>query len=112
MTSMTIEREPVLPVFMNPALMNEDDRWAAVVRRAPAADRLFCYSVRTTSVYCRPSCASRLPRRENVRFHRTCADAAKAGFRPCKRCRPNGPLPTERRTSTTADACRPVEAAA
>lgn len=106
MTSTTIERQPALPTFMN-----EDDQWAAVVRHDPAADKLFCYSVRTTGVYCRPSCASRLARRENVRFHRTCADAEKAGFRPCKRCRPNESPPAERRVSAVAKACRLIEAA-
>ena len=84
MISVAIESEPVSPPFAA-----ENDRWAAVVRRDPAADTVFYYSVRTTGVYCRPSCAARLARRENVRFHRTWADAEKAGFRPCKRCRPN-----------------------
>jgi AraC family transcriptional regulator of adaptative response/methylated-DNA-[protein]-cysteine methyltransferase len=45
------------------------------------------YSVRTTGVYCRPSCSAR-PKPENVRFHTTAADAVRAGFRPCKRCKP------------------------
>src|SRR5215471_14034903 len=66
-----------------------DDRWQAVRRRDTSADGTFWYSVRTTGVYCRPSCAARLARRENVEFHLTCADAERAGFRPCKRCRPN-----------------------
>jgi len=66
------------------------ERWAAVVRRDPVADGVFYYSVRTTGVYCRPSCPARLARRENVRFHATGAEAQAAGFRPCKRCRPNG----------------------
>jgi AraC family transcriptional regulator of adaptative response/methylated-DNA-[protein]-cysteine methyltransferase len=67
----------------------DDDRWDAVCRRDPAAVGAFVYGVRTTGVYCLPSCGARLPRRENVRFHPTCADAEQAGFRPCKRCRPN-----------------------
>ena len=71
------------------AFANESERWEAVRRRDPAADGAFYYSVRTTGVYCRPSCAARLPRRENVAFHRTRADAEQAGFRPCKRCRPD-----------------------
>jgi AraC family transcriptional regulator of adaptative response/methylated-DNA-[protein]-cysteine methyltransferase len=69
----------------------EHERWDAVQRRDPAADGMFYYSVATTGVYCRPTCGARLPRRENVAFHATCADAERAGFRPCKRCRPNGP---------------------
>lgn len=68
-----------------------DPRWAAVTARDRAADGTFFYSVRTTGVYCRPSCAARLANPENVRFHATRADAERAGFRPCKRCRPERP---------------------
>ncbi len=64
-------------------------RWAAVMARDAGADGDFFYSVKTTGVYCRPSCASRLPRRENVAFHDTREEAERAGFRPCKRCRPD-----------------------
>jgi AraC family transcriptional regulator, regulatory protein of adaptative response / methylated-DNA-[protein]-cysteine methyltransferase len=71
-----------------PGSSSEDPRWRAVERRDRAADGTFVYSVRTTGVYCRPSCAARLPRRENVAFHESCAEAERAGFRPCKRCRP------------------------
>jgi AraC family transcriptional regulator of adaptative response/methylated-DNA-[protein]-cysteine methyltransferase len=90
---------------------NDDDRWAAVVRRDRGADGVFYYSVLTTGVYCRPSCQSRLARRENVNFHMTCEDAEKAGFRPCKRCRPNEPLLAERRATAVAKACRLIEEA-
>ena len=62
-----------------------------MVARDAAADGTFVYSVRTTGVYCRPSCAARPARPENVRFHATGADAAAAGFRPCKRCKPDQP---------------------
>jgi AraC family transcriptional regulator of adaptative response/methylated-DNA-[protein]-cysteine methyltransferase len=88
-----------------------DPRWTSVVARDPAADGQFFYSVRTTGVYCRPSCGARLPRRENVRFHATCADAEKAGFRPCKRCRPNETGTAGRRASAVARACRLIEEA-
>src|SRR5215467_790948 len=71
-----------------PPFASDDARWEAVVRRDHAADDVFYYSVQTTGVYCRPSCAARLARREHVRFHATCAEAEQAGFRPCKRCRP------------------------
>jgi AraC family transcriptional regulator of adaptative response/methylated-DNA-[protein]-cysteine methyltransferase len=70
---------------------NDDARWDAVCRRDRAAIGAFVCSVRTTGIYCRPACAARLPRRENVEFHATCADAERAGFRACKRCRPNEP---------------------
>ena len=66
----------------------QDSRWAAVTARDAGQDGRFVYSVRTTGVYCKPSCAARLARPENVRFHATCAEAEAAGFRPCKRCRP------------------------
>ena len=65
-----------------------DPRWARIVVRDPTVDGAFYYSVKSTGVYCRPSCAARLPRPENVDFHATPASAEHAGFRPCKRCRP------------------------
>jgi AraC family transcriptional regulator of adaptative response/methylated-DNA-[protein]-cysteine methyltransferase len=70
------------------AYSTDDERWEAVARRDRAADGAFFCSVVTTGVYCRPSCAGR-PYRKNVRFHRTAAEAEGAGFRACKRCRPN-----------------------
>jgi AraC family transcriptional regulator, regulatory protein of adaptative response / methylated-DNA-[protein]-cysteine methyltransferase len=85
-----MSRTPPSPGF--PALYG-DDLWAAVAERNSRFDGSFVYSVATTGVYCRPSCAAR-PKRENVRFHATWAEAEAAGFRPCKRCKPKGvPLP-------------------
>jgi AraC family transcriptional regulator, regulatory protein of adaptative response / methylated-DNA-[protein]-cysteine methyltransferase len=81
------------------------------VNRDPGADGRFYYSVRTTGVYCRPACPSRLARRENVRFHATSRDAEKAGFRPCRRCRPTEESLAERRASAVARACRLIEEA-
>ena len=92
-------------------LPRDEARWDAVQRRDCAADGTFVYSVRTTGVYCRPSCAARMPRRENVAFHQTCADAERAGFRPCKRCRPNEPARADRRAAAVATACRLIEEA-
>jgi AraC family transcriptional regulator, regulatory protein of adaptative response / methylated-DNA-[protein]-cysteine methyltransferase len=66
-----------------------DPRWESVVGRDSKADGTFLYSVKTTGVYCRPSCGARLARPENVQYHLTCADAERAGFRACKRCKPN-----------------------
>ena len=91
--------------------LSNDARWEAVRRRDPAADGAFYYSVRTTGVYCRPSCAARLARRENVDFHLTCADAERAGFRPCKRCRPNEAGLAERHAAAVAKACSLIDAA-
>ncbi len=87
----------------------DDTRWAAVVGRDPEAG--FYYSVRTTGVYCRPACAARLARRENVAFHATPAEAEAAGFRPCKRCKPTQAPQAERYAETVAAACRAIEAA-
>jgi AraC family transcriptional regulator of adaptative response/methylated-DNA-[protein]-cysteine methyltransferase len=67
----------------------QDPRWQSVVNRDPAADGQFFYSVRTSGVYCFPSCAARLAKPENVQFHPTREAAEQAGFRPCKRCKPN-----------------------
>jgi AraC family transcriptional regulator of adaptative response/methylated-DNA-[protein]-cysteine methyltransferase len=89
----------------------EDRRWAAVVARDGAADGDFLYSVRTTGVYCRPSCAARRARRENVAFHESAADAEAAGYRPCRRCRPNEAPLAERNAGLVAAACRRIEAA-
>ena len=91
--------------------LSDDARWEAVRRRDPAADGAFYYSVRTTGVYCRPSCAARLARRENVDFHLTREDAERAGFRPCKRCRPNEAGLAERHAAAVAKACSLIDAA-
>ena len=88
---------------------SETERWQAVQHRDPAADGTFIYSVSTTGVYCRPSCASRPARRENVAFHPSCDAAERAGFRACKRCRPNEPARSERRAEVVAAACRAIE---
>src|SRR5689334_22840809 len=89
---------------------SEEERWDAVMRRDRSADGLFYYSVRTTGVYCRPSCAARLARRENVRFHTTCEEAERAGFRPCKRCRPKEPALADQHAAAVVRACRLIEA--
>ena len=89
----------------------DEARWQAVQRRDRGADGVFYYSVRSTGVYCRPSCASRPARRENVQFHASCAAAERAGFRPCKRCRPNEAAPDQRRAAAVARACRAIEQA-
>src|SRR5512134_1126348 len=88
-----------------------DPRWAAIVARDPAADGIFFYSVKTTGVYCRPSCAARAARPENVAFHLTASDAERAGFRPCKRCRPDRASPAEERAAAVARLCRCIEGA-
>jgi AraC family transcriptional regulator, regulatory protein of adaptative response / methylated-DNA-[protein]-cysteine methyltransferase len=91
------------------AITVNDPRWTVVVARNPRADGTFYYSVETTGVYCRPSCAARLPRPEHVRFHRTCEEAEEAGFRPCKRCKPNQASLREQYATKVLEACRLVE---
>jgi AraC family transcriptional regulator, regulatory protein of adaptative response / methylated-DNA-[protein]-cysteine methyltransferase len=103
---MSTRREQDVPPFSS-----ADDRWAAVVRRDRRADGAFYYSVRTTGVYCRPSCGSRRARRENVRFHATRQEAEAAGFRPCKRCRPDGRGLAGDHAAAVARACRLIETA-
>ena len=75
-------------VWSGEYMLNDEQCWAAVMAHDAAQDGRFFYSVRTTGVYCRPGCASRQPRRENVAFYETPDAAEAAGFRPCKRCRP------------------------
>ena len=90
------------------AAIDEDWRWKALRTRDAAQDGRFVYAVRTTGVYCRPSCGARPPRPENVAFFADGDEARAAGFRPCKRCRPD----EERREARiVADACRAIEAA-
>ncbi|MBP6638164.1 MAG: methylphosphotriester-DNA--protein-cysteine methyltransferase family protein, partial [Sulfuritalea sp.] len=94
---------------MRAAATAGDPRWAAVMARDPTADGKFFYSVATTGVYCRPSCAARTPRPENVAFHATAAEAEQAGFRPCRRCQPDQPPLAERQAALVADLCRMIE---
>ena len=93
------------------ARTQSDPRWAAVVARDAHADGTFFYSVRTTGVYCRPSCAARVARPENVAFHASAHDAERAGFRPCKRCRPDRLSPSQEQAALVATLCRFIEAA-
>jgi AraC family transcriptional regulator of adaptative response/methylated-DNA-[protein]-cysteine methyltransferase len=95
----------------NHAYATIDERWAAVRARDAGADGAFVYSVRSTGVYCRPSCPSRPARPENVAFHDSCGDAEAAGFRPCLRCKPGEPPLAERHAQAVAQACRLIEQA-
>ncbi|MGO9675570.1 MAG: bifunctional DNA-binding transcriptional regulator/O6-methylguanine-DNA methyltransferase Ada [Methylocella sp.] len=93
------------------ALAEQDPRWAFVISRDRSADGAFFYSVETTGVYCKPSCAARRPNPGNVRFHSSAAEAEAVGFRPCKRCKPDAAPLAERYAAKVADACRLIEAA-
>jgi AraC family transcriptional regulator of adaptative response/methylated-DNA-[protein]-cysteine methyltransferase len=97
---------------MDAILMDENEaRWQMVRARDARGDGQFYYSVKTTGVYCRPSCAARLARRENVSFHESCLDAERAGFRPCKRCRPGQSTLMEQHREKVVAACRLIETA-
>ena len=84
------------PIAAAPAFFTDDARYEAIRGRDGRAEGQFFYGVATTGVYCRPTCAARLALRENISFHRTPDDAERAGFRPCKRCRPRDPSQSER----------------
>ncbi|AMD00581.1 bifunctional DNA-binding transcriptional regulator/O6-methylguanine-DNA methyltransferase Ada [Halomonas chromatireducens] len=89
---------------------SDEAKWAAVVARDAAADDAFVYAVRTTGIYCRPTCPSRRPRRENAEFHADAATAERAGYRPCQRCRPQELPLAQRHAQSVARACRLIEA--
>src|ERR1700686_2768249 len=78
-----------MPDQMEELPMNEAIAWESVLRRDVSADDRFLYAVTTTGIYCRPSCPSRRPKRDNVAFFSSVAAAEEAGFRACQRCRPN-----------------------
>jgi AraC family transcriptional regulator of adaptative response/methylated-DNA-[protein]-cysteine methyltransferase len=95
----------------SPKYVSDDARWQAIVRKEEKADGGFLYSVKTTGVYCRPSCPSRRPNRENVAFHKSPEEAEKAGFRACKRCDPRSPSLAEQHAEVVATACRLIKEA-
>jgi AraC family transcriptional regulator of adaptative response/methylated-DNA-[protein]-cysteine methyltransferase len=86
----------------------DDQRWRAVLARDPEADGLFVYAVRSTGIFCRPVCSSRRPRRRNVAFYALAEAAARAGYRPCKRCRPEATEPPDPALAAVHRACQAV----
>jgi len=94
---------------MNHAVIASDPRWARIVARDRTADGHLWYSVLTTGVYCRPSCPSRSANPENVQLHDTVEEARATGFRPCKRCRPDGLSVDAENVAIVARACRLIE---
>ena len=87
----------------------DDPRWARIVARDKTADGHLWYSVATTGVYCRPSCPSRLANPKNVQLHDSLASAKATGFRPCRRCNPNGLSIEAENAALAARACRIIE---
>lgn len=90
--------------------VDESWYWDAVANRDTASAGQFVYAVRTTGIYCRPGCPSRLPKRENVAFFLDCRAAETAGFRPCERCDPNGVSIAGKSAAAVSKACRLIEA--
>jgi AraC family transcriptional regulator of adaptative response/methylated-DNA-[protein]-cysteine methyltransferase len=104
---MTETRQPDAPR----ATARDEERWEAVLRRDPAFDGKFLFAVRTTGVYCRPSCASRAAKRENVSFYATAEAAQRAGYRACKRCRPDRLGAPDPKVEAVRRACERIAAA-
>ena len=96
---------------MNPSPTESDPRWARVVARDKSADGAFWYSVRTTGVYCRPSCPSRTANAANVTLHNSLAAARATGARPCRRCNPEGSSAEAENAALVERACRLIETA-
>jgi AraC family transcriptional regulator, regulatory protein of adaptative response / methylated-DNA-[protein]-cysteine methyltransferase len=91
----------------DPAHQTAEQRWNAVVARDARHDGQFVFAVATTGVYCRPSCAARRPRRENVEFFSAPSAAEQAGYRACLRCRPKAF--TRSATDGVKEICRFIE---
>ena len=104
MTAATIQFRKQMP-----PPVADDPRWARVLARDKAADGQFWYSVSTTGVYCRPSCPSRTANPGNVQLHDSLASARATGFRPCRRCNPDGPSVEAGNSTLVAKACRIIE---
>jgi AraC family transcriptional regulator, regulatory protein of adaptative response / methylated-DNA-[protein]-cysteine methyltransferase len=87
----------------------DDPRWARILAHDRTADGQFWYSVATTGVYCRPSCPSRTANPKNIGLYATLEAAKATGFRPCKRCKPDGPSIETENAAIVAEACRLIE---
>jgi AraC family transcriptional regulator, regulatory protein of adaptative response / methylated-DNA-[protein]-cysteine methyltransferase len=87
----------------------QDARWRAVLERDATADDAFVYAVKTTGIYCRPSCPSRMPKPCNIRLYATSAEAKAEGYRACRRCNPDGKSRAESTADIVAQTCRSIE---
>src|SRR5262249_5349977 len=94
-----------------PKQLDEARCWQALRERDQRFDGLFYYGVRTTGVYCRPSCPSRQPKRENVSFFPLPEAARQAGFRACRRCQPDRTQPRDPQAELIQSVCRLIDAA-
>lgn len=95
--------------LLSTASLTDEQRWQAVCERDSQQDGQFVFAVRTTGIFCRPSCRSRRPLRENVGFYSDAGAALAAGFRPCKRCQPDKIDPLLQRQAKVEKACRLLE---
>jgi AraC family transcriptional regulator, regulatory protein of adaptative response / methylated-DNA-[protein]-cysteine methyltransferase len=102
---------PISAQSQSSASSRDEARWAAFAARDPAADGRFFVAVRTTGIYCRPSCPAKRPNRGNVSFYDTADEAENAGFRPCKRCKPTAPSLMQEHAEKVREACRLIETA-
>jgi AraC family transcriptional regulator, regulatory protein of adaptative response / methylated-DNA-[protein]-cysteine methyltransferase len=89
--------------------MDDDARWEGVLRKDTSLDGAYLFAVKTTRIYCRPSCPSRIPKRINVSFYNMAEDARKDGYRACLRCAPDGLSKREQQTQAILHACRIIE---
>ncbi|HWG05419.1 MAG TPA: bifunctional DNA-binding transcriptional regulator/O6-methylguanine-DNA methyltransferase Ada [Beijerinckiaceae bacterium] len=101
-----------IAIQLDTGLSEEDSRWKFVSDRDASSDHAFVYAVKTTGVYCRPSCPSRMPNRCNVVFYANPAEAESHGYRACLRCNPKGKSSSEAAADVVAKACRTIETAA
>jgi AraC family transcriptional regulator, regulatory protein of adaptative response / methylated-DNA-[protein]-cysteine methyltransferase len=97
------------PRKSTPPSVADDPRWVRIVARDKSADGHLWYSVSTTGVYCRPSCPSRTANPKNVQLHDSLESAKATGFRPCKRCNPDGPSTEAENAALVTKACRIIE---
>jgi AraC family transcriptional regulator of adaptative response/methylated-DNA-[protein]-cysteine methyltransferase len=89
--------------------MDENSFWDAVQNRDSAYNTVFVYAVKTTGIFCRPTCPSRRPFRENVEFFMSVDDAQSAGYRPCERCHPTSDNVPDPHLGLVTDICRYLE---
>lgn len=106
---MTTHTQPIPALRTSTLSVADDPRWARVVARDKTADGQLWYSVTTTGIYCRPSCPSRTANPKNVTLHDTIESARATGFRPCKRCNPEGLSLDGENAALVAKACRIIE---
>ncbi|MDP6120911.1 MAG: Ada metal-binding domain-containing protein, partial [Rhodospirillales bacterium] len=94
---------------ITPIVPDEDACWRAVLERDAGLDGAFVYAVRSTGIFCRPSCPSRRPGRAQAHFFAVPEAAEQAGYRSCKRCRPKDAAAADPRLETVRRVCRAVE---